>query len=237
MIKDLKNDEKIKSFSISYLSDIVNSLSQINMDDVNISIWKRELDQSLIQSSEILLTQNPELAFSEVVGPDESRKLLLDQLGEFSNISPLVDDISNITKIFCDLFKINRVWLRLDAIDSPMCPRFHTDNVKCRLVTTYYGPGTQWLPNNLADSAKLGPGNNGLADEESGLYFDEADIEQLNIGDVALLKGEGWKGNEGNGLIHRSPHSDQKYKRLYLTIDFVELYLKIHQNRLQNSML
>ena len=115
-----------------------------------------------------------------------------------------------------------------------MCPRFHTDNVKCRLVTTYYGPGTQWLPNHLADTTKLGAGNEGLLDKDSGLYFDEENIKQLNVGDIALLKGEGWEGNKGKGLIHRSPHSNQIYRRLYMTIDFVELYFKIYENQFKN---
>ena len=59
------------------------------------------------------------------------------------NYSILLEDISNLVKMFCNQFGIDSVWLRIDSIDKPMCPRFHVDNVKCRLVTTYAGPGTQ----------------------------------------------------------------------------------------------
>mgnify|MGYP003313055407 CR=1 FL=1 len=59
----------------------------------------------------------------------------------------------------------------------------------------------------------------------------KSDIMQLNVGDVALLKGEGWKGNEENGLIHRSPHLNTNYKRLYMTVDFVDFYYKLNINR------
>ena len=50
----------------------------------------------------------------------------------------------------------------------------------------------------------------------------EINIKCLNQGDVALLKGEAWKGNKGAGLIHRSPTLDSNSRRLLLTIDFMD---------------
>ena len=139
-------------------------------------------------------------------------------------------DIESIVKIFCNLFDTKQVWLRLDAIDRPMCPRFHFDNLKCRLVTTYVGPGTQWLPNHLVNRNKLGHGNQGKPDDKSGLFANSNDIEQLETGHVALLKGDTWEGNRGKGLVHRSPHTKDNYKRLYMTIDFLDTYLSIYKN-------
>ena len=121
------------------------------------------------------------------------------------------------------------MWLRLDGIDHPMCPRFHTDKLKCRLVTTYVGPATQWIPHQLVNRSKLGYGNEGKPDNESGLFNSENDIKQLDTGHVAFLKGESWKGNNGSGLVHRSPHEDKGYKRLYMTIDFLETYINIYR--------
>ena len=111
-----------------------------------------------------------------------------------------------------------------------MCPRFHTDFVKCRMVTTYIGPGTQWLPHKLVNRSKLGHGNQGQPDNKSGLFQKNVTIEQLEIGHVALLKGESWLGNEGAGLVHRSPHTSNKYNRLYMTIDFLETHINIYRN-------
>jgi hypothetical protein len=42
----------------------------------------------------------------------------------------------------------------------------------------------------------------------------------LNTGDVALFKGEAWEGNEGFGVVHRSPSVPDNTQRLLLTIDF-----------------
>ena len=101
-----------------------------------------------------------------------------------------------------------------------MCPRFHVDRVPCRLVTTYAGKATQWLAHDRVDRSKLGPGSEGKPDAESGLYTNVEDIQQLQQGDVALLKGECWEGNEGAGLVHRSPQLTAGTGRLLLTLDF-----------------
>jgi len=71
------------------------------------------------------------------------------------------------------------------------------------------------------DRSKLGRGSKGLSDLESGLYRGAGDIEQLQRGDVALLKGELWEGNETAGLVHRSPAVSPGESRLLLTLDIV----------------
>ena len=90
------------------------------------------------------------------------------------------------------------------------------------LITTYLGVATEWLPHHNADRSRLGIGNQGKPDEESGIMNSDKDIKYLNQGDVALLKGEAWEGNEGSGLIHRSPTLDSNSRRLLLTIDFID---------------
>ena len=42
-------------------------------------------------------------------------------------------------------------------------------------------------------------------------------------------KGEGWDGNQGAGLVHRSPHAKYRYKRLYMTIDYDDLFFSIYK--------
>ena len=67
----------------------------------------------------------------------------------------------------------------------------------------------------------LGAGHQGLSDEESGLMTANTKIHSLNVGDVALLKGETWQDNEGKGLVHRSPALAAGEKRLLVTLDFI----------------
>jgi hypothetical protein len=92
-----------------------------------------------------------------------------------------------------------------------MCPRFHVDHVPVRLITTYAGIGSQWLREGVMDRRQLGQ-----ADAEPGER-----IEQIHCGEVALLKGTKWHGNEAHGLIHRSPSLKTDERRLILTLDWL----------------
>ena len=215
----------------NYITDSSLELSKIYNEEINILIWQRVINDKLLNASEYVLSKHPELAISEVIKPEEIKKILIREIDSSQEVACLSKDISEIVKIFCMLFNVNSVWLRLDAIDKPMCPRFHADYLKCRLVSTYKGPATQWIPHNLVNHSKLGSGNEGKSDKESGLFLKDEDIKQLNIGDIGLLKGEAWEGNQGGGIVHRSPHSEDSRQRLYMTIDFVDLYLRIFQNR------
>ena len=223
------NDSKISPVS-DFTTNEISNISEIYKDEINISIWKRQLSSSLEKSSEYVVNQNPNLEFSEVLQPKNINQSLQSAIGSSNEIQPFLDDVSYLGLTFCKLFDQKKMWLRLDGIDHPMCPRFHTDKLKCRLVTTYVGPATQWIPHHLVNRNKLGYGNVGKPDIEAGLFLNENDIEQLDTGHVALLKGESWQGNEGAGVVHRSPYKEGNYRRLYLTIDFVETYINIYRN-------
>ncbi len=78
----------------------------------------------------------------------------------------------------------------------------------------------EWLENGAINRDKLGPGSGGLPDEVSGLLRPGARIEQLARLEVGLMKGERWPGNQGSGLVHRSPHmGDTGAKRVLFKID------------------
>jgi len=132
----------------------------------------------------------------------------------------LCESIAELVDMFCHLFELKRVGLRLTVLNRAMCPRFHVDRVPTRLVTTFQGTATEWLPHQAVNREKLGLGNNGKPDSESGLYKNSHDIQQLSCGEVALLKGELWEGNENAGLVHRSPALPADESRLLLTLDF-----------------
>lgn len=44
----------------------------------------------------------------------------------------------------------------------------------------------------------------------------------MACGEVALMKGERWQGNEGRGLVHRSPALSAGQRRLILTLDWLD---------------
>lgn len=196
------------------------SLTQIYQESVNIAVWRRTYSMELQHSINLFLETHPSYQESMTLGPQGAVDTLYKALGNTPAIRPLSDDIALLIDMFCCLFELKQVGLRLTRLEKAMCPRFHVDHVPCRLVTTYRGAGTQWIPHHLVDRSKLGAGSGGQSDEQSGLVRSTNDIEHLKEGDVALLKGERWLGNENAGLVHRSPTTDINEPRLFLSFDF-----------------
>lgn len=130
-------------------------------------------------------------------------------------------DVEHLVELFRDLFGPEGLGLRLRTLDKAMCPRFHVDKVPVRLVCTYGGLGTEWLPNAAADRAKLGhQGSCGQPDEVSGLILDPAAVRSMPAYAIGLLKGCRWEGNEDRAAIHRSPRpTPEQPRRLLLTLD------------------
>ena len=200
--------------------DIFTSVYQT---DTNMVIWQRELDGHLQQAIDEILLGKPELKLSMVVAPQDTSAAIKEALSTSPSaaVKLLSEDIALLVDMFCCLFDLKHAGLRLTALDRAMCPRCHVDKVPCRLVTTYKGIATEWLPHHLADRSQLGITSLGKSDAQLGLYKSATDIQQLKQGDVALLKGELWQDNEGAGLIHRSPQITSDNRRLVLTLDFI----------------
>jgi hypothetical protein len=205
-------------------------LTDIYQEDANITIWQRLLADELAVAIGDLLDTKPTLQTSLVVTPKSAFSSIHDALGETATSTTLSEDIAQLVGMFCCLFDLKRAGLRLTVLDRAMCPRFHVDKVPCRLVTTYHGIATEWLPHDCVDRSKLGAGHGGKSDEQSGLFQQPNNIHQLHQGEVALHKGESWEGNECAGLVHRSPSmpftnesaltNARCERRLLLTLDF-----------------
>lgn len=190
-------------------------LSDIYKEEINIAIWQRQKQFSVKE----FLALNPTFKKEMILTPQDAFSRVSESFN--NNMSEVSEDIALLVDMFCYLFELKQVGMRLKVLDKAMCPKFHVDKVPCRLVTTYQGTATEWLPHELVDQTKLGWGCNGLADCESGLYKSESDNQQLNCGDVALIKGTLWEDNENAGLVHRSPELITNEKRLILTLDFM----------------
>jgi hypothetical protein len=117
----------------------------------------------------------------------------------------LEEDIAFISGAYGELLGCARVGLRLEVLGKAMCPRFHVDHTGIRLLCTYRGGGTEWLDERYADRRWLGAAAQGQADEDSGLICSAQGIHHIAPFALALLKGDAWQGNAGQGLIHRSP--------------------------------
>ncbi|PYD10714.1 MULTISPECIES: DUF1826 domain-containing protein [Pseudomonas syringae group] len=198
--------------------DTPDVLGDILQDGVNLALWQRQLPAHIEDFGALLLSMGEPLAESMIlevqggeVEPDLSA--LATGYSDLLGYQGFIADVSWLVSAYACLLGAECVGLRLRVLDKAMCPRFHVDHVPVRLITTYGGVGSQWLHEGVMDRKQLGH-----LDAEP---TDAAHIQQINSGEVALLKGERWHGNEGFGLIHRSPQLLRNERRLILTLDWL----------------
>lgn len=117
-----------------------------------------------------------------------------------------------LVRLFGDLFEAERLGVRLTLSSGPMCPRFHVDDVVCRLVLTLAGSGSEFLSEADVRRKSLGA-------RPSNVEREGATIHQLAPLEVGLFKGEAWPGTRGRGIVHRSPAGSGR--RLVMTVDLL----------------
>jgi len=200
-------------------SDEPEIFTDIYQEETNIAIWQRALSAELNGSVSDFLSLNSSYQSAMTVTPQSAYSCINESFGGSDQLK-LSEDIAELVGMFCCLFELERAGLRLTALDRAMCPRFHVDRVPCRLITTYQGAATEWIPHQFVDRSNLGPASNNPSDKQVSQSENPDNIHQLNCGDVALLKGESWQGNENGGLVHRSPAIPAGENRLLLTLDF-----------------
>ncbi len=133
----------------------------------------------------------------------------------------LLADIRFLTEILCDLLGAPMAGVRLEVLDRPMCPRFHVDHVGIRLLCTYRGASTDYLPGKAANRACLGTAA-GPDDMSSGLILDPNAIKTVAPFSILLIKGAAWQGNIAHGAIHRSPPvTPESGPRVLLAVDAI----------------
>lgn len=186
-------------------------------DGVNLSVWQRRLPPQIADFAQTLLALGEPLAESLTIEPDADGEVQMPSLAaayqRIDGHAEFAADIVWLVRAFAFLLEARRIGLRLRTLDRAMCPRFHVDHVPLRLITTYAGAGSEWLREDAMPRHRLrAPG----AEPTEALR-----IEQLRAGEVALFKGEKWRGNEGAGIIHRSPQVAVGERRLILTLDWL----------------
>lgn len=189
-------------------------LTDIFSPAVNLTIWERTLTTNLQVAVNVLLNERPNLRIQESGSVKEINHRLINLLGANNQYTPLLTDIAECMDMFQCLFDHDTLGLRMTCVEKVMCPRFHVDRVLVRGICTYAGPSTEWLPNHcLPEKVQQ---QRGPLPTISNI---ERYIQRIPTGAFALMKGISWQGNEGKGLIHRSPECAKDQRRLLMTID------------------
>lgn len=193
-------------------------LSEIFSYSTSVAIWERGFNPQISHYFERVFSSmglGINGVFPLVSLKDELSKMLPEQDGKRA----AVDDIYLLSDMLTCLFDCDTVGLRLAPLKTAMCPSFHIDNIPVRLVNTYLGTGTDWLPlEALQDNfPKSNAGQ--LSKTNFGMYYDKKHVQQMNTFDVGLLKGKAWQQQEHMAAVHRSCDLLENEKRVLLTLD------------------
>lgn len=196
-------------------------LSAIYSEHVNLAEWQREIPSTIHQYAQDLVEQRPGYTLRQSLPASVDQQQLLIHLPVLNNANEsyrqeFASDLVQLCDMYACLFDLELIGLRLSVLNKAMCPRFHVDRVVCRMICTYFGEGTEWLPEHAVNRHALGNTTDPTA---SNQQHNETNTQRLMQGSVALLKGEQWPGNQGRGLVHRSPAVSSGQSRLVLTLD------------------
>jgi hypothetical protein len=199
------------------------SLRSILSPEVNFVLWQRNLSTLLDAWSSEIRWEKTEVLEGEFdrEALESFEDDLFYELKKWRTCEPdltrwVANDMCTNIRNFMDFTNAKEVFVKIEPVADDMCRLFHVDKNLLRMLCTYVGEGTLWLPNDSVDRKSLGQGRN------EDIVLDPLTIFQAAKLDVLILKGERWLHNLVGGAVHRSPPLRPGDKRLLLKVDFVE---------------
>lgn len=200
------------------VSDDWSDMKVIRNTDTNLFCWKRPENSVVTDYLGQLIKKK-----LEPISFFASQEDLKESISEFRTIwdqkgSPDGDlfweDIYLLSNDFLSLSETKSGTIVLKVISNDACTKFHTDGYSLRLFTTYFGRGTEWLPEKATNRRGLGKSN-------ELIVKDVSQVQQMDTFEVGILKGElPNMPNPTYGIVHRSPEiSKLGEKRIILRVD------------------
>lgn len=185
-------------------------LAGIARPEVSIAVWLRPIDEWLARIVDALPAEAlPHLRIEQLPVKDAAVELQSAIANRRRALHPLLDDIVTLVALYRDLTGLDTVRLRLERVGDDACRYFHTDRVRLRLLCTYRGPGTEWVPDRFVRRDGRG----------CSVEPQPEQVRSLRRFDVGLLKGAAWPPPH-RPCMHRSPPiAGTGVARLLLCID------------------
>ena len=131
-----------------------------------------------------------------------------------------ISDMAQISEMFCDINESDTIGFCLTSQRG--CARYHVDNVPMRLLVTYAGQGTEWIPDTAADRRAF---ERGAPNEE--IVKDPSNRQFISPWDISLFRGG------PRGLLHRTPDSALASPTVLLRLDNKFFWDKVSRNPLK----
>lgn len=195
------------------LTDQIRDLAAIYDDDVELVSVARQDSDALAEIADRLFASHPplKLRWTQAAGGGDASVSALPPAIDVDSRRSLAEELAFVSEVLGDLLECERIGVRLETLRGPMCPRFHTDRVPCRMLMTVRGTGTEWIPNDDIDRELFADRRTESLPVRRG-----AEIRRLHQGHWSLLKGGTWS-DAFDGVVHRSPH--QVGERLLVSLD------------------
>ncbi len=121
----------------------------------------------------------------------------------------LVNDVQMLAGKFSKILSVDQLKLRVELVRDDACAKFHRDNVRARLIATYYGPGTEYVTDEDL-KAESAPDN----------LAEPTDIHKVPTGAAVIFKGKKWPERPAQTIRHRSPPIEGRgITRLVIVLD------------------
>lgn len=171
-------------------------------DEINLVSWHRELpaglDAQLVEWAKRFPAQ-----FDEIVCmPNYDLSAATRGLEEPAR-AWLTMDVAVLIARLAHLADARRLRVSFGAVRTDQCRKFHIDYVRYRLVTTYVGPGTEWVPDDALRREALDHPPDCPCDANKEIVRDASAIRHAVPGEVIVMKGALHPNHRG--AVHRSP--------------------------------
>ena len=147
--------------------------------------------------------------------------LLAEEIPEKMRFDPFynlwISDITSVCEAFGELVESPTIAFSLST--ERECRRYHKDNVPLRLLLTYSGAGTEWLPDYAADQYAY---ENGLPNEKI-IKAPEA-RQFMSNWDIAVFRGG------PRGVLHRTPDPALTGRSILLRLDHEDFWTSVMKN-------
>lgn len=184
---------------------------------VNLAIWKRV--SSAATRTMFTALAREDLGVDVVVAVGDVSLRLRPVLP-----AVLAVDVAALARRYARLTGATRLRVKVESVGGDECRLFHVDHVGWRLITTWAGPGTDWLEDEACRREHLGgrglPGRPSVDAINAGIVADWTRVHRADRHAVLLCRGITACDAHTLPLVHRSPPiADTGLRQLRLVID------------------
>lgn len=197
-----------------------NAPSDLLRTDCNLALWRRPVPRQVTKSLSMWAERDPVPFEATVSSPNDNLSHAWSALPKTIR-AWLEADVRGLLNVFFDLARPSSAALKFGVIGTDQCRKFHVDYLRYRLITTYVGLGTEWIPDRAVNRAMLGvpPEDPKLAN--AVIVKDARAVQHAVAGDVLLMKGA--RHEHGVGLVHRSPPIEHvEVRRVVLVVSTIK---------------